>query len=613
VTEKEKIIGIDLGTTFSCGALVRGGRPEVLLNAEGERITPSAVAFTDGGEVLVGQLARRQAVLNPTRTVLSVKRKMGTDWRFRVKVNGREEEYTPEQISAFILQKIKRDAEELLGTKITKAVITVPAYFNNLQRQATKDAGKIAGLEVLRIINEPTAAALAYGLDKNKDQKILVYDLGGGTFDVSILDIGEGVFEVVASDGDTQLGGDDFDRRIADWLVEEFKAETGIDVRGDPQAMQRLRDAAEAAKKDLSSRMEARISLPYLSADAKGPKHLERTLTRAKFEAMISDYLERTMRIVDSALSAAKLSAKDIDQVVLVGGSTRIPKVQELVGEVFGKAKVNKDINPDEVVALGAAIQAAVLAGDMQSLVLLDVTPLTLSIETLGGVATPLIERNTTIPVEKTKTFTTADDFQTQVEIHVVQGERKMAADNKSLGRFQLTDLPPAPRGVPQIDVTFQIDADGILNVTAKDKATGKSASIEIKETSRLTEAEIERMRKDAEEHAEEDRRRVEEVETRNQADALLHTVEKTLGELGDKVPAAKRGEVEAAIRSLREKLDGRADMGAIRAGMEELRRLAGEVAAAAYQGAGQATRTDNGGPTPGQGDYIPYDKEDKE
>jgi molecular chaperone DnaK len=613
VTEKEKIIGIDLGTTFSCGALVRGGRPEVLLNAEGERITPSAVAFTDGGEVLVGQLARRQAVLNPTRTVLSVKRKMGTDWRFRVKVNGREEEYTPEQISAFILQKIKRDAEELLGTKITKAVITVPAYFNNLQRQATKDAGKIAGLEVLRIINEPTAAALAYGLDKNKDQKILVYDLGGGTFDVSILDIGEGVFEVVASDGDTQLGGDDFDRRIADWLVEEFKTETGIDVRGDPQAMQRLRDAAEAAKKDLSSRMEARISLPYLSADAKGPKHLERTLTRAKFEAMISDYLERTMRIVDSALSAAKLSAKDIDQVVLVGGSTRIPKVQELVAEVFGKAKINKDINPDEVVALGAAIQAAVLAGDMQSLVLLDVTPLTLSIETLGGVATPLIERNTTIPVEKTKTFTTADDFQTQVEIHVVQGERKMAADNKSLGRFQLADLPPAPRGVPQIDVTFQIDADGILNVTAKDKATGKSASIEIKETSRLTEAEIERMRKDAEEHAEEDRRRVEEVETRNQADALLHTVEKTLGELGDKVPAAKRGEVEAAIRSLREKLDGRADTGAIRAGMEELRRLAGEVAAAAYQGAGQATRTDNGGPTPGQGDYIPYDKEDKE
>jgi len=612
VTEKEKIIGIDLGTTFSCGALVRGGRPEVLLNAEGERITPSAVAFTDTGEVLVGQLARRQAVLNPTRTVLSVKRKMGTDWRIKVTAGGRNEEYTPEQISAFILQKVKRDVEDLLGTKITKAVITVPAYFNNLQRQATKDAGKIAGLEVLRIINEPTAAALAYGLDKTKEQKILVYDLGGGTFDVSILDIGEGVFEVVASDGDTQLGGDDFDRRIVDWLVAEFKAESGIDLRGDPQAVQRLRDAAEAAKKDLSGRMEARISLPYLAADAKGPKHLERTLTRSKFEAMISDYMEKTMRTVDAALSAAKLAAKDIDQIVLVGGSTRIPKVQELVAERFGRAKVNKDINPDEVVALGAAIQAAVLSGDMQSLVLLDVTPLTLSIETLGGVATPLIERNTTIPVEKTKTFTTADDYQTQVEIHVVQGERKMAADDKSLGRFQLTDLPPAPRGVPQIDVTFQIDADGILNVTAKDKATGKSASIEIKETSRLTEDEISRMQKDAEEHAEEDRKRVEEVETRNQADALVHTVEKTLADLGDKVPAAKRGEIEGVLRSLREKLDGRADPGVIRTGMEELKRLAGEIAAAAYQGAGQATHTDTGDPGQ-QGDYIPYDKEDKE
>jgi len=612
VTDKEKIIGIDLGTTFSCGALVRGGRPEVLLNAEGERITPSAVAFTDTGEVLVGQLARRQAVLNPTRTVLSVKREMGTDWRVKVASGGRTEEYTPEQVSAFILQKVKRDAEELLGTKISKAVITVPAYFNNLQRQATKDAGKIAGLEVLRIINEPTAAALAYGLDKNVEQKILVYDLGGGTFDVSILDIGEGVFEVVASDGDTRLGGDDFDRRIVDWLAAEFKAETGIDVRGDPQATQRLRDAAEAAKKDLSSRVEARISLPYLAADSKGPKHLERTLTRAKLEAMISDYLEKTMRTVDAALGAAKLTAKDIEQVVLVGGSTRIPKVQELVAAKFGKAKVNKDINPDEVVALGAAIQAAVLAGDMQSLVLLDVTPLTLSIETLGGVATPLIERNTTIPVEKTKTFTTADDFQSQVEIHVLQGERKMAADNKSLGRFQLTGLPPAPRGVPQIDVTFQIDADGILNVTAKDKATGKSSSIEIKDTSRLTESEISRMRKDAEEHAEEDRKRVEEVETRNQADALAHAAEKSLGELGDKVPPAKRGEVEAAIRALREKLDGRADPGAIRAGMEDLKRVVSDVAATAYQG---ATQSDTSGEATGEGkgDYIHYDKEDKE
>ncbi len=610
MTEKEKIIGIDLGTTFSCGALVRGGRPEVLLNAEGERITPSAVAFTDGGEVLVGQLARRQAVLNPTRTVLSVKRKMGTDWRVHVATDGRDQEYTPEQVSAFILQKIKRDAEELLGTKIAKAVITVPAYFNNLQRQATKDAGTIAGLDVLRIINEPTAAALAYGLDKHAEQKILVYDLGGGTFDVSILDIGEGVFEVMATDGDTQLGGDDFDRRIADWLVAEFKADTGIDLRKDPQAMQRLRDAAEAAKKDLSSRMEARISLPYLAADAKGPKHLERTLTRAKLEAMLSDLLEKTMRTVDAALQAAKLAPKDIDQVVLVGGSTRIPKVQELVAAKFGKAKVNKDINPDEVVALGAAIQAAVLSGEMKALVLLDVTPLTLSIETLGGVATPLIERNTTIPVEKTKTFTTADDFQAQVDIHVLQGERKMAADNKSLGRFHLAGLPPAPRGVPQIDVTFQIDANGILNVTAKDKATGKSASIEIKDTSRLTEAEIEQMRKDAEEHAAEDTARLEEIETRNQADALVHSAEKTLGELGDKVPAAKRGEVEAAIRSLREKLDGRAEPGAIRAGMEDLKRVAGEVASAAYQ---EATQTDTSGETADKGDYIHYDKEDKE
>ncbi|MBC7093924.1 molecular chaperone DnaK [Candidatus Bipolaricaulota bacterium] len=581
---KEKVIGIDLGTTNSCGALVRGGRPEVLLNAEGERITPSAVAFTDTGEVLVGQLAKRQAILNPTRTVLSIKRKMGTDHRVRITVDREVHEYTPEQISAFILQKIKRDAEELLGTKIGKAVITVPAYFNNLQRQATKDAGRIAGLEVLRIINEPTAAALAYGLDKQGEQKILVYDLGGGTFDVSILDIGEGVFEVVATDGDTQLGGDDFDRRIMDWLVDEFREETGIDLRGDPSAMQRLRDAAEAAKKELSGRMEARISLPYIAADARGPKHLERTLTRAKFEAMIEDLLLRTMKIVDAALAAAKLTPKDIDQVVLVGGSTRIPKVQELVADKFTRGKINKDINPDEVVALGAAIQAAVLSGEMQSLVLLDVTPLTLSIETLGGVATPIIERNTTIPVERTRTFTTAEDFQTQVEIHVVQGERKMAADCKSLGRFQLTGLPPAPRGVPQIDVTFAIDADGILNVTAKDKATGKSASIVIKDTSRLTEAEIERMRKEAEEHAEEDRKRLEEVEARNQADALIYSVEKALAELGDKVPQAKRAEVEAAIRGLREKLDGRGDAAAIRAAMEDLKKAAGEVAAEAYR-----------------------------
>ena len=584
---KERVVGIDLGTTFSCVALVRAGRPEVIPNAEGERITPSAVAFTDQGEVLVGQLARRQAILNPERTVLSVKRHMGTDWRIRVRVDGQFREYSPEQISAFILQKMKGDAESFWGSTIRRAVITVPAYFNNLQRQATKDAGKIAGLEVLRIINEPTAAALAYGLDKQGEQKILVYDLGGGTFDVSILDIGEGVYEVIATDGDTQLGGDDFDHRIVDWLSEEFKMETGIDVRKDPAAQQRLRDAAEAAKKELSTRMETRISLPYLAADSRGPKHLERSLTRAKLEAMIEDYLLRTMRIVDSALAAANLTPKDIDQVVLVGGSTRIPKVQELVAEKFGRAKINKDINPDEVVALGAAIQAAVLAGEMQSLVLLDVTPLTLSIETLGGVATPIIDRNTTIPVERTKTFTTAEDFQTTVEIHVVQGERKMAADNKSLGKFQLTGLPPAPRGVPQVDVTFQIDADGILHVTAKDKATGKSASIEIKETSRLSEAEIERMKKEAEQYAEEDRRKLEEAETRNQAEALAYSVERTLGELADKVPQARKSEVEAALRELRTKLDGRASPGELRAAMEELKRRAGDMASEAYRGAG--------------------------
>lgn len=588
MSEKEKVVGIDLGTTNSCIAIVRGGRPEVLLNAEGERITPSAVAFTENGEILVGQLAKRQAILNPTRTVLSVKRRMGTDWRFRVEMGGQVKEFTPEQISAFILQKLKRDAEELLGTKITKAVITCPAYFNNLQRQATKDAGIIAGFEVLRILNEPTAAALAYGLDKEGEQKVLIYDLGGGTFDVSILDIGEGVFEVIATDGDTQLGGDDFDRRIMDWLIEEFKKETGIDLRGDPQAMQRLRDAAEQAKKELSTRLETRISLPYIAVDARGPKHLERTLTRAQFIAMIDDLLLRTMKIVDQALAAAKLTPKDIDQVVLVGGSTRIPRVQELVAEKFGRAKINKDINPDEVVAVGAAIQAAILAGEMKEVVLLDVTPLTLSIETLGGIATPIIERNTTIPVERTKTFTTAEDFQTSVEIHIVQGERKMAADNKSLGRFVLSGIPPAPRGVPQIDVTFRIDADGILHVTARDRATGKSASITIKDTSRLSPEEIERMRKEAEQYAEEDRRRLELAETRNQADSLIYAVEKSLGELGDKIEPEKRHRIEEAIRNLREKMSGD-NAGAIRAAMEELKRVAGEVAAELYRRAGES------------------------
>ncbi|HDI11352.1 MAG TPA: molecular chaperone DnaK [Candidatus Acetothermia bacterium] len=587
---KEKVIGIDLGTTFSCMAHVVGGRPEVIPNAEGERTTPSAVAFTEEGELLVGQHARRQAIINPNRTILSIKRKMGTDYRVQVVLkNGEVKEYTPEQISAFILQKLKRDAEEYLGTEIKKAVITVPAYFNNLQRQSTKDAGKIAGLEVLRIINEPTAAALAYGLDKEKEQKILVYDLGGGTFDVSILEIGEGVFEVIATDGDTQLGGDDFDRRIMDWLLEEFRKDTGIDLSGDPAALQRLKEAAEQAKKELSSRMETRISLPYLTVDASGPKHLERTLTRARFEAMIDDLLQRTMRIVDSALEAAKLSPDEIDQVVLVGGSTRIPKVQELVARKFGRAKINKEINPDEVVALGAALQAAVLAGEMKEIVLLDVTPLTLSVETLGGIATPIIERNTTIPVERTKTFTTAEDFQTQVEIHIVQGERKMAADNRSLGKFVLSGIPPAPRGVPQIDVTFRIDADGILHVTARDRATGKEASITIKETSRLSPEEIERMRKEAEQYAEEDKRKLELAQAKNEADQLAYTVEKALKELGDKVPAEKRDRIQAAIRSLRETLEKKdADATTIRQATEELKRVSAEVMAEAYQRAAE-------------------------
>ncbi len=610
---KERVIGIDLGTTNSCAAMVRGGRPEVIPNAEGERVTPSAVVFSDG-EVLVGQLAKRQSLLSAERTVLSVKRKMGTDWRFEVSRDGKNEEFSPEQVSAFVLQKIKRDAEDFFGGEVRKAVITVPAYFNNLQRQATKDAGKIAGLEVLRIINEPTAAALAYGLDRRQEeQTILVYDLGGGTFDVSILELGDGVFEVVSSDGDTQLGGDDFDQRIMDWLIEEFRKDTGIDLSKDPAAMQRLRDAAEGAKKELSSRMETKISLPYLTADATGPKHLEKTLSRAKMESMIEDLIQRTMNIVDATLDAGNKRPEDIHQVVLVGGCTRIPKVQELVAQRFTKGKINRDINPDEVVALGAAVQAAILAGEMDEVVLLDVTPLTLSIETLGGVATPIIERNTTIPVERSKTFTTAEDYQSQVEIHVVQGERKMAGDNKSLGRFVLSDLPPAPRGTPQIDVVFSINTDGILEVTAKDKGTSKSASITIKETSRLSEEEIKRMQKEAEEHAEDDRRRAEEVEARNEADQLVYSVEKSLAELGEKVPAGKRGEIEGAIRDVKQKLESGADAASLRSSLEALKKAAGEMAAAAYQQADQGQSTPGGsesGGTEQDSDYINYEKE---
>jgi len=595
---KEKIIGIDLGTTNSCVAIFEGGSPTVMTNAEGERVTPSVVAFTETGERLVGRLAKRQAITNPKNTVASIKREMGTDHRVHVSTDGETKTYTPEQISSMILQKLKNDAEAHLGGKVIKAVITVPAYFNDSQRQATKDAGKIAGLEVMRIINEPTAAALAYGLDKEHDQTILVYDLGGGTFDVSILEIGDGVFDVLATDGDTRLGGDDFDRRIIDWLVEEFRKDTGIDLSQDPSAMQRLKDAAEAAKMELSSRMETTIHLPYITADATGPKHLEKKLSRAKFEGMIDDYLQRTFSIVDATLREAGKDEKTIDQVVLVGGSTRIPKVQGEIGRRV-PGKINREINPDEVVAAGAAIQGGVLAGEVDEIVLLDVTPLTLSIETLGGVATPLIERNTTIPTEKTKTFTTAEDNQPAVEIHVVQGERKMAADNKSLGKFQLTGLPPAPRGIPQIDVSFNIDADGILHVTAKDKATSKSSSITIQDSSRLDESEIERMRVEAEEHAEEDKQKSELVEARNQADQLIYSAEKALSELGEKVDSAKRSDIEDRIRRLREKLDKNADIAEIRRETEELAKASQEIAAGAYKEAQEAA----GGATPGGGE----------
>ena len=621
---KEKIIGIDLGTTMSAMAIVEGGDPEIVPNSEGERITPSAVAFDDDGERLVGTLARRQAITNPERTIQEIKRKMGTDERVSIETEGETKEYSPEEISAMILQKLKADAEDRLGHSIEKAVITCPAYFNNEQRQATKDAGKIAGFDVQRVINEPTAASLAYGLDKEGESTILVFDLGGGTFDVSILDIGEGVFEVVATGGDNELGGADFDQRIMDWLIEGFQNEEGIDLRNDRAAIQRLKEAAEGAKKELSSKKETTIHLPYITADQNGPKHLEKKLTRAKFESLVEDLIDRTMTKIRETLADAEMDADDIDQIVLVGGSTRIPKVQELIDEIV-PGKINKEINPDEVVALGAALQGAVLAGDMDDIVLLDVTPLTLSIETLGGIATPLIEKNTTIPTEKTKTFTTADDNQTSVDVHVVQGERKLANDNKSLGRFQLQDIPPAPRGVPQIEVTFSIDADGILNVSAKDKGTGKSASIEIKETSRLSEDEIERMRKEAEEYAEEDERKAEEIETRNQADQLVYSVEKTLDEYGGQVSEDTRERTRTKLDELKELLEAdEADIEKIKSVMEELQQASQELGQRIYEQAQQQEAEASGGAadedetsTDGTGetsdDYVEaeYDKDD--
>jgi molecular chaperone DnaK len=571
-----KVIGIDLGTTNSVVAVMEGGEPVVIPNAEGGRTTPSVVGFAKDGERLVGQVARRQAITNPTNTIASIKRFMGrgadevasekglvpyevtSDGQGRVQVNvpNADKSFNPPEISAIILQKMKQTAEDYLGQKVEQAVITVPAYFNDSQRQATKDAGKIAGLEVLRIINEPTAAALAYGLDKKKDEKIAVFDLGGGTYDISILELGDGVFEVKSTNGDTHLGGDDFDQKIIDWLVEEFKKDQGIDLAQDAMALQRLKEAAEKAKMELSSTVKTDINLPFITATQEGPKHLNMSLSRAKFEQLADDLIQRTMEPMKAALKDAGLQASDVDEVILVGGSTRIPKIQEVVKEFFGK-EPHKGVNPDEVVAIGAAIQGGVLAGDVKDVLLLDVIPLSLGIETLGGVMTPLIERNTTIPTKKTETFSTAEDNQTTVEIHVLQGERKMALDNKTIGKFQLTGIPPAPRGMPQVEVTFDIDANGILHVSAKDRATGKEQKIRIEASSGLSEDEIDRMVQDAEVHASEDEERKKKVESRNQLDSLVYQVEKDSEEWGEKVDGELKSKLDTALEGARVALKG--------------------------------------------------------
>ena len=630
-----KILGIDLGTTNSAMAVMEGSEPEILVNAEGDRTTPSVEGFRKDGERVVGKAAKNQAVTNPENTVSSVKRfigrsynetpeerktvsyklQKGKDGRAVVDIDGKD--YTPEEISAMVLQKLKNDAEKQLGSPVTQAVITVPAYFNDAQRQATKDAGKIAGLEVLRIINEPTAAALAYGLDKtNKDEKILVFDLGGGTFDVSILELGDGVFEVASTAGDNHLGGDDWDQRIIDWMADKFQAENGIDLRQDKMALQRLKEAAEKAKMELSSTTQANINLPFITADASGPKHLDYTLTRAEFERITKDLLDRVKKPVEQALKDAGLKTGDIDEVILVGGSTRMPAVQDLVKKLTGK-EPNMSVNPDEVVAMGAAVQGGVLAGDVEGILLLDVTPLSLGVETMGGVMTKMIERNTTIPTRKTEIYSTASDNQTSVEVHVLQGERQMASDNKTLGKFQLTGIPAARRGVPQIEVTFDIDANGIVNVSAKDLGTGKQQQITISGSTALNDDEVERMVKDAEAHAEEDAKRKEEIEVRNNADALVNATEQTLQEVGDKAPADVKSAAEEAIAEAKQALEG-SDMDAIKAATEKMQQAGYKLAEVVYstQGPDAASQAAAAESTPAddtiEADYEVVEDDDK-